>query len=105
MEDSIYIPSSCQEAEKHVKFALENGLQSLSKDDFIRCWCSVSFLYPGLHPDGFDSLGSGWKKKLKPIAAEAWRRFEAGELRENEIYCYQAAKARMEMERNAVAQK
>ena len=68
-------------------------------------WCSLSFLYPGLHPDGFGSRGSGWPKHFKPFAAEAWRRFEIGELSDNELYCYQASKARTSLERETLKQK
>jgi len=32
---------------------------------------------------------------LQRFAAEAWRRYEAGQLTDNELYCYQATKARL----------
>jgi hypothetical protein len=48
-----------------------------------------------LHPDGYSSRGSGWPKALKRVAAEAWRRAEAGDLTDNQLYCYQACKARL----------
>lgn len=99
MKDFIYIPPSCQTAEKHLGLVFKKGLQAVTKKEFVRGWCSLSFLYPGLHPDGFASRGSGWPKHFKPVAAEAWRRFESGELTDNELYCYQAAKARIGSER------
>lgn len=99
MKDLIYIPPSCRAAEKHLSLVFKKGLQAVSKKEFVRGWCSLSFLYPGLHPDGFASRGSGWPKHFKPFAAEAWRRFEIGELKDNELYCYQATKARIVMER------
>lgn len=102
MKDTIYIPPSCRAAEKHLGFAFKKGLPALTKKEFVRGWCSLSFLYPGLHPDGFASRGSGWPKHFKPFAAEAWLRFEAGELTDNELYCYQAAKARIGVERDEV---
>lgn len=102
MKSAVYVPPSCRAAEKHLAFAFKKGLPSLTKQEFVRGWCSLSFLYPGLHPDGFASRGSGWPKHFKPFAAEAWRRFEAGELTDNELYCYQAAKARIGAEREAV---
>lgn len=98
MNDFIYIPPSSRAAEKHLGFAFKKGLSSLNQKEFVRGWCSLSFLYPGLHPDGFASRGSGWPKHFKPFAAEAWRRFEVGELTDNELYCYQASKARIGME-------
>ena len=99
MKAAIYIPPSCRAAEKHLSFVFKKGLPTLTKEEFVRGWCALSFLYPGLHPDGFASRGSGWPKQFKPFAAEAWRRFEAGELTDNELYCYQACKARIGMER------
>jgi hypothetical protein len=99
MKSDIYIPPSCRTAEKHLAFAFKKGLPALTKKEFVRGWCSLSFLYPGLHPDGFASRGSGWPGHFKPFAAEAWRRFKAGELTGNELHCYQAAKARITMER------
>ena len=105
MKDFVYIPPSCGAAEKHLSHAFKNGLHSLSKKEFIRGWCSLSFLYPGLHPDGFTSRGSGWPKHFKPFAKEAWRRFESGELTDNELYCYQASKARINLERKTLRQK
>jgi hypothetical protein len=43
-------------------------------------------LYPGLHPDGFEDDESGWPTALKSFAEEAWRRAEAGELDDDELY-------------------
>jgi hypothetical protein len=68
-------------------------------------WQVHTFQNVCLHPDGFGSQGSGWPKHFKPIAAEAWRRFEIGELSDNELYCYQAAKARISFEREMLKQK
>jgi hypothetical protein len=103
VNDVIYIPPSCRAAEKHLSFAFKKGLRTLTKKEFVRGWCSLAFLYPGLHPDGFGSRGSGWPKHFKPLAAEAWRRFEIGELTDNELYCYQASKARIVKERGIIA--
>ena len=105
MNSFVYIPSSCRAAEKHLGFALKKGLRSLTKSEFVRGWCSLSFLYPGLHADGYASRGSGWPKNFKPFAAEAWRRFGAGELTDNELYCYQASHARIAAERDEVKRK
>jgi hypothetical protein len=60
---------------------------------------------PRLHPDGYEATGSGWPKHFKPFAAKAWRRFEIGELTDNELYCYQACKARIGLVREEVKQK
>ncbi|MDX2111039.1 MAG: DNA cytosine methyltransferase [Verrucomicrobiota bacterium] len=98
------------------------SLRKVSTDDFKRGWYSVGFLYPGLHPDGAlehgaeisdeidDPLGtrkveprllapfyveSGWPVVLAPVAKEAWRRFEAEELKDDEFYCSEAVAAGM----------
>ena len=73
----------------------------LPREDFLRAWCSISYLYPGLHPDGYEFKDSGWPRVLRRFAAEAWRRAGTGELTDNELYCYQACKARMTRERAA----
>jgi hypothetical protein len=52
----------------------------------VRAWSSVAYLFPGLHPDGFEDADSGWPHVLKRFAAEAWRRAEAGELADEELY-------------------
>jgi hypothetical protein len=41
-------------------------------------------------PDGYDDAESGWPPILKRIAAEAWRRADAGELADEELYCCDA---------------
>lgn len=57
-----------------------------TKTDFIRAWSSIAYLFPGLHPDGFEDAESGWPRVLRRFAAEAWRRAEAGELDDAELH-------------------
>ena len=83
-----------------MKLALGCSLDRLAKWDFLRAWCSIIYLFPGLHPNEFFEPDSRWPQTLKGFAAEAWRRFEAGELTDNELYCYQAAAIRIERECN-----
>jgi hypothetical protein len=45
-----------------------------------------AYLFPGLHPDGFEDAASGWPRALKRFAAEAWRRAGVGELTDEELY-------------------
>ncbi len=85
------IPSSSKEATSELESTLGLPLYSLSKDKFVRSWCAVSYLNPGLHPDGFDEADSGWRESLKPYAIEAWRRNDLGELSDNEMYPSDAA--------------
>src|SRR6266481_2091455 len=95
MKRELYIPPSCKAAVKHLAIALRCKLQNLGNAEFVRAWCSLAYLYPGLHPDGYWDKDSGWPKALKPIAAEAWRRARAGQITDNQLYCYQACKARL----------
>ena len=46
----------------------------------------MTYLFPGLHPDGWEDADNGWPRVLNRFAAEAWRRAEAGELSDNELY-------------------
>ena len=52
----------------------------------MMAWSSISYLYPGLHPDNYDEPDSGWPRVLKKFAAEAWARFETDELHDEELY-------------------
>lgn len=82
-------------------------VSNLGKEDFLAAWSTVCYLHPTLHPDAaLDngrelSLGpkrevsfvvepfyvrSGWPVELIPLAREARRRFDAGQLREQEYY-------------------
>jgi DNA (cytosine-5)-methyltransferase 1 len=97
-------------------------LRKVTTDEFKRGWYSVGFLYPGLHPDGALEHGaetsseivnhaetrkieprliapyyveSGWPVVLAPVVKEAWRRFEAEELKDDEFYCSEAVAAGM----------
>jgi DNA (cytosine-5)-methyltransferase 1 len=98
----------------------KKSIRRVSTAEFLRGWFSVAFLYSGLHPDsalehgheispglectptidGMDLrhlaphyVRSGWPVALAPVAEEAWRRYEAGELKEDEFYCTQAVVA------------
>jgi DNA (cytosine-5)-methyltransferase 1 len=78
--------------------AESGALELLPKRDFLRAWCSILYLFPGLHPDTFFDPENEWPTKLRSFGAEAWRRFQSGELSDNEFYCYQAATTRIERE-------
>lgn len=89
-------------------------------EDFKRAWFSVAFLFMGLHPDSALDHGetmlqesevdleiqaiapllqspyyeqSGWPVYLEDLAAEAWRRYESGQLSDEEFYCSDAQMA------------
>ena len=86
MKSAIYVPNSLRSAGHQIRLALAAPLESAPKPDFVRAWCSVAYLFPGLHPDGFDDADSGWPRAVKRFATEAWRRAETGELADEELY-------------------
>ena len=100
-----------------IRAADSRGLHRVTNEEFKRGWYSIGFLYPGLHPDstlehgtelsyemedGFNDksieprlvapyyIQSGWPVVLKPVAKEARRRFNRGELADDEYYCTEA---------------
>jgi len=86
MNDSIFIPNRLHSAGRELRLALGCPLNELPHETFVRAWCSIVYLFPGLHPDGFEDADSGWPRILKRFAAEAWRRADAGELADEELY-------------------
>lgn len=80
------IPNSVREAETELNSVLAKPMRSVAKNEFIRAWSSLAYLHPGLHPDGYEERGSGWPAAFRPMAAEAWRRADAGELSDDELY-------------------
>ena len=86
MSTCICIPNSIESATRELDATFSLPLELLSKVKFVRAWCALSYLNPGLHPDDFDAPDSGWPENFKPYAAEAWRREEAGELADEEMY-------------------
>ena len=86
MKTDIYVPNSNREAGIALRRAFRCPLESHSKREFLRAWCAVAYLFPGLHPDGFEEPDSGWPRVLRRIAAEAWRRAAASELADEELY-------------------
>jgi DNA (cytosine-5)-methyltransferase 1 len=97
-------------------------LRKISAEEFRLGWYAIGYLYPGLHPDEATEHGdeqsserdnrpgiwkteprllapcyvqSGWPVVLAPIAREAYRRYTAQELKDEEYYCGEAVIAGM----------
>ena len=90
MSTDIVVPSTLREAGRELRHAFTVQLEQLPKPDFVRVWCAVTYAFPGLHPDAYDDPESGWPRVLRPFASEAWRRADAGELADDELYCSDA---------------
>ncbi len=97
-------------------------LRQCEKRAFLRGWFALFYLFPGLHPDnaldhgdsssrwspnqltlpGLEVLTeyrfarSGWPVALELLGHEAWRRYELGELTEEEFYCVAAQRKGLE---------
>ena len=80
MKTISHVPNSLRSARRELRFSLANPLEQLPRDQFVRTWSTVAYLFPGLHPDGYEDAESGWPRVLRRFAAEAWRRADAGEL-------------------------
>jgi hypothetical protein len=91
MNESIFIPNRLRSAGRELRLALKQPLNELPHETFLRAWSSVAYLFPGLHPDGYEDADSGWPRVLRRFAAEAWRRADAGELADTELYPSDAA--------------
>jgi DNA (cytosine-5)-methyltransferase 1 len=120
------IPSSREEAAKSLQALAgldRRGLRSCDTETFIQGWFALLYLFPGLHPDNALDHGheeeqwpeasevlpnleprrqrvftrSGWPVALDLIGREGWRRYEAGELKDEEFYCCDAQKAGLEL--------
>jgi DNA (cytosine-5)-methyltransferase 1 len=111
------LPSSENEAADWIMKICSKDQAELKKVSIIeikQAWYAVGFLYMGLHPDSALEHGSlvrsdgedvkliarnypelinpyyeqsGWPVLLEGLAAEAWRRYEKGEMEDDEFYC------------------
>ncbi len=71
---------------RELRRAFTSQIEQLSKPDFIRAWCAVAYTFPGLPPDSYEDAESGWPRALRRFADEAWRRTDAGEVADEELY-------------------
>ncbi len=92
------IPADEVEARLRIDAAVLHGLQECSKETFLRAWWALCWLHPGLHPDDYEEWeDAAWKQ----FAAEAFRRFKAGEIDDTELYPAEASHNRVWKERKA----
>lgn len=91
MSICVCIPNSIESAARELASTFDLQLEVLSKVKFVRAWCALCYLCPGLHPDGFDEPDSAWPENFKRYAVEAWRRKKVGELADEEMYPSDAA--------------
>jgi len=74
------------------------GLAVLTKEELLLSWWSFFWLHPELHPDDAEV----WPEEVAdalPLAAEACRRYEAGEIQDGEYYPTEAVRDRIERAR------
>lgn len=82
----LYVPDSMNAARRWVRSGVASPAASLSSSDFVRVWCSLFYLFPGLHPDGLQEPDAGWPARFRALGAEGWRRAAAGEISEEQLY-------------------
>jgi DNA (cytosine-5)-methyltransferase 1 len=106
--------AAIQQLESFVETLFKKKLSNLDRHEFLTAWWAVGYLHPMLHPDAAIENGkelspgprrgvsfvlepvyvrSGWPVELVPIALEARRRYQAGQLEEHEYYCSAAVMA------------
>jgi hypothetical protein len=86
MKTISHVPNSLRSAGRELRLSLVQPLEQLPRERFVRAWSAVAYLFPGLHPDGYEDAESGWPLVLRRFAAEAWRRAVADELADEELY-------------------
>jgi DNA (cytosine-5)-methyltransferase 1 len=90
---------------------IERLIEEVPKNEFMQVWAAITALHPRLHPDSAIKPGreispgpergvslvlepyyieSGWPVELIPVAIEARRRFQRGELLIDDYYCSHA---------------
>jgi hypothetical protein len=83
---SAILPVDLRSAAELLRSAFASDLGEMAAGDFVRSWCAIAYLFPGLHPDSYEDEDSGWPSVLRPFAAEAWRRASEGTLTDEELY-------------------
>jgi hypothetical protein len=79
------------------------ALAGLEKQDLLLAWWSFFWLEAALHPDDAEVWPAEVAEAL-PLAAEALRRYEAGEIGDGEYYPSEAVRQRILHERTKASQ-
>jgi hypothetical protein len=96
------IPSDEADARMRLAALTSVDVSVAGRAHFLRGWYALFWLFPGLHPDGFDEDWEGEFEAYRPLAAEAFKRAEAGELDDDGLYPTEAAQARLARERDVL---
>ena len=86
MKTVIHIPNSSRSAAIELRRGFASPVEQIPAGHFLKIWSAIFYLFPSLHPDGFDDAESGWPRVLKKFAVEAWCRVASGQLSEDELY-------------------
>ena len=90
-------------------------LRNADTETFLEGWHALLYLFPGLHPDNAFDHGdeqetlegpglhgldlnrryrrTGWPVTLEPLGKEAWRRYDAQLISDDDLYCVEAQRA------------
>jgi hypothetical protein len=86
------IPHDHADAYQRIGAAVVEGLQETSDTTFLKAWWALCWLHPGLHPDDHEDWPlPSWRE----FAAEAFRRAQAGSLRDHELYPAEVTRNRL----------
>jgi hypothetical protein len=91
-EHPEFIPADHSDAYRRIGVAVVEGLRETSTITFLEAWWALCWLHPGLHPDDHEEWArASWRE----FAAEAFRRAEAGAIRDDELYPAEATRNRL----------
>lgn len=80
------IPSSRIQAKQLLRDSLSTSPEALTAEALKATWSAIAYLYPGLHPDSLFDEKCGWPRVFRPLAEEAWRRFDAAKISVEDLY-------------------
>jgi hypothetical protein len=86
------IPANEAEAESRLNAIQVGDIQQCPKDNFLEGWWALFWLNPELNPNYFDEWES---ESRRTLAEEAFRRFETGEINDQEAYPCEACHSRI----------